>query len=198
MRKHRRSKKRTENNIKLLAGGSLVALLYLFYKFNKDKKITQEQFANIHGVSIKNVNIIGDGSCMFRAISHQITNDQNRYKEYRIRGVEYIRNNILTNDRLRENFAITIEAEYRGLDYETYLIEMETSNRWGDSIMLQALANTLNRSIIVINFENYSPIQIFRPGFWNSEELGSPFRMRRRPIAIGYVNRNHYLCLQPL
>ncbi len=210
----RRKKKRSVNTT--LVAGSIITLLYILYRINKGKKIEPEQIANIHGYTIKDVNIIGDGSCMFRAIADQINNDQENYQFYRDEAVDYIEQNILSNNILHTNFETTIKVEYPGLDYETYLTQMRQT-RWGDSIILQALANTLNRRITVINFEIYleegelnPQVQIFVPGFWNSEEIERSIIRRnvrnvrnvrnifRRNIAIGYINRDHYVSLQRL
>jgi hypothetical protein len=185
-----------------------MALLYLLYRIHQDnqngkKRATPMEIAGIHGYEIKNIDIKGDGSCMFRSIAEQLDNNQEEYQKYRDSAVGYIRDNILrNNEELRNNFEITLLAEYPDLDIETYLGQMQ-ENRWGDSIMLQALANAHNVEITVINFENYyehgelnPQVQQFNPGYWNFVRIRNVLPILPRKAAIGYINRNHYLSLK--
>lgn len=205
-KRRRRSKKmRIDDDLKVLTGPALVTILYAMYKYNqkKNEEITKDIALN-HGYRIKNVEIKGDGSCMYRSIADQLEDNQILYQKYRTIGVEYIRNHVLTNDRLKNNFDETIRADYK-IDYETYLDQMENTSRWGDSIMLQAIANALNVRITVINFENYGEgelnpqEQIFNPGMWLFENVANyEANQVVREIAIGYINRNHYISLEKI
>jgi len=219
VKRSRRSKKRNNDAVKILITGSLLTLLYLYSKSLKNSEILNvskkkptskeicEQIANNHGYTIKDVVIKGDGSCMFRSVSYQLENNQENYQVYRNRAVDYIRRNILTNPELNENFINMIREEYKNdknLTHEKYLEEMSTTSRWGDSIILQALSNDLNRQIIVINCEKYNrenvnpQVQHFRPGYWNQEPIENLQGNEQEPIVIGFINRNHYICMQPL
>jgi hypothetical protein len=212
-RSHRRSKKRNNYVVKILVAGSLLTLLYLYKKSlkdtekNKSNKDTEknksnnrescEQIANNYGYTIKKVDIKGDGSCMFRSISYQIENNQENYQKYRNKAVNYIRSKILTDPKLKENTINNIKQEFQGLDHEKYLKEM-LSNRWGDSIILQALSNELNRKIIVINCQPYLQKNEFLPGYWDGKQIRQSVSNENPPIIIGFIHQNHYICLEKL
>ena len=78
--------------------------------------------------------IVGDGNCMFRAMSFHLYNTQDRHMTVRSKAVHYLRQHPETL-----NFDVD----------SNYLTIMEKEGTWGDEIMLQAIAAVYNISIFV-------------------------------------------------
>lgn len=100
--------------------------------------------------------IVGDGNCMFRAVSCALYDNQNWYKNLRERAVGYI----IENPAL---FLDDIE-NFNNQSLEDYCAFMSVDRNWGDEIMIYAMALCEDLSITVycqfntIEVFNYSPV----------------------------------------
>jgi hypothetical protein len=192
-RKYRKSRKKYRKRrkskdygyIDYISAYGILAILYTLYKLNKSEESSEEspeKIANRHGYTIKRIR--GDGSCMFRSIADQL-NDRD-HKKYRTLAVNYLRN-------LDEETRQHIQDCLVDITLEDYLNQMGDlkNNMWGDHYELQALANVLQRRIIVIRFNSPEREQeiIIPRNLLNNEVL--PYENNNNDIVIGFYG-NHY------
>lgn len=79
-----------------------------------------------------------DGNCLFRAVADQVTNNENRHEEFRIRGVTYMKEHPL-------DFTPFITDK----SFEEYCESMMEDGRWGGYPELVALSHSEKLNIIV-------------------------------------------------
>ncbi len=79
----------------------------------------------------KPVNIVGDGNCFFRSVSHQLYGTENHHPQIRALAIQHLIN-------CPEHF-----VEYNtDQSWLQYLQNMSTLGTWADHIIIQAVANT--------------------------------------------------------
>ena len=84
-------------------------------------------------ISRKPANIVGDGNCFFRSISHQLYATEVRHPQIRALAIQHLINN-------PEHF-----VEYNtDQSWLHYLQSTSTLGTWADHIIIQAVANTNN------------------------------------------------------
>ena len=97
--------------------------------------------------------MIGDGNCLFRAVSHQLYGTQNYHYQVRAAGVQFMTNN-------PERF-IESNTEDSWLQYIT---AMACDGCWADNLIIQALANVFLANIHITesdpNFSEYTYIYL--------------------------------------
>ena len=98
----------------------------------------QEQLATI---GCKEFGVYGDGNCFFRAISHQLYNDENQYSYIRCTTTDYL--NLCIND-----FAQFIDKDIDPT-IEHYINRMKDDGTYADHLVILATAAYLNRDIII-------------------------------------------------
>ena len=80
-----------------------------------------------------------DGNCLFRAIAHQLYNDQEMFREVRRAVTEY-----MTTER--ERFASHFESmEANDKDFEAYLARMRLAGQWGGAVEILAAEELFDR-----------------------------------------------------
>ena len=99
------------------------------------------------------VNTIGDGNCMFRALSCIITGSQTQYNE--------IRNAIVTHMQLNSDLFMTsgcvgINANYDSVDEYLFDTLMDTDGARGTSVEMFALAHLLSTRIISYSWRSHT------------------------------------------
>ena len=94
----------------------------------------------------KPVNIIGDGNCFFRSISHQLYGTEDRHPQIRALAIQHLINS-------PEHF-----VEYNThQSWLQYLQSMSRLGTWADHIIIQAVANANNLRINITESEpNFS------------------------------------------
>ncbi|XP_029180372.2 uncharacterized protein LOC114947944 [Acropora millepora] len=118
----------------------------------------------------------GNGNCLFRAIAHQIYGDANRHLEIRRTGVQYLQNN---PDRFIESAVVD------NTSWSEYINYMSRAGAWGDHIILQAIAETMNLRIHVIeSSQNFAELTLVQT--LNLSET-------TRSIYIGHIGELHYV-----
>lgn len=83
------------------------------------------------GLTIREV--IGDGNCLFRAVAHQIFNDENRHAEVRKMCVDHMIEH-------RDRFEIFCTVKF-----DEHIRRMSLSGTWGDDLEIKALEEILDR-----------------------------------------------------
>jgi OTU domain-containing protein 3 len=118
------------------------------------------------GLKIRDIQ--GDGNCMFRAVSDQMTGTQELHEVYRVQAVDFIRTH-------RDDFQPFIEDDE---PFEGYLSRMSRLGTWGGNLELQALSLVLEVNISI--FMMGAPV-------WEIQNIP-----RGRSISLSYHEGEHY------
>lgn len=132
----------------------------------KTEKFKLKQQISKFGLDIKEIS--GDGNCLFRAISDQITGNENLHGEYRVLAIDFMRSN-------SDDFSPFVEDDE---PFGDYLKRMSKLGVWGGNMELQALSLVLNVNI-----------KIHRLGepIWEITNFN-----RERSIHLSYHDGDHY------
>eukprot|EP01083_Nonionella_stella_P293431 997889_1 len=124
------------------------------------------------GLGIRNAR--SDGNCLFRAISDQISGDENNQSRFRHQIVLYMREH---NDEF---------APFYVGNYDSYLTKMSKNGIWGGNMELTAAAKTFHVDIIIhsLNAARYEILY----------QTGKP----KRTIHLSYHNERHYASVRRL
>ncbi|KAL3616715.1 hypothetical protein CASFOL_039109 [Castilleja foliolosa] len=87
------------------------------------------------------VHFVGpDGNCQFRALAHQLTENDGEFAQVREQVVDQLYADLEANGP---------PLGYTEKEYRAYLVEMSMDGVWGDQLTLQAAADAYNSSIVV-------------------------------------------------
>ncbi len=108
-------------------------------------------------MGLRPVNIVGDGNCFFRSVSHQIYQTETHHAQIRALAIQYLINS-------PEHFIESIADQ----SWIQYLQNMSRLGTWADHIIIQAVANSHNLRIhITESAPNFSECTIVSPIFDN-------------------------------
>ena len=132
----------------------------------------------------KPANIVSDGNCCFRSISHQLCRTEVRHPQIRALAIQHLINN-------PEHF-----VEYNtDQSWLHYLQSMSTLGTWADHIITQAVANTNNLRInITESAPNFSDSTTVSSIYAQSEAQ----RRNLRDIYVGHLDELHYVSTTPI
>lgn len=117
-----------------------------------------------HG--LRPLDVGGGGDCFFKSVSHQLYGDSNHHLEIRTTAVQYLRDN---PDRFIESIV--------DQSWLQYLFSMSMQGTWADHVVIQAVANSLNLKIHIIESnEQFSEITVLQGIDTAVENLRSIFR----------------------
>ena len=120
------------------------------------------------------MNVLGDGNCFFRAVSCQLYNTPEYHLYIRFLGVQH----------LLHNPELYIESNYE-LSWQNYVNNMAREGTWADNIIIQAVANSFNVTINIIESNaNFFPVTVVNPV--NTSGLTTN-------IYIGHIQEYHYV-----
>ncbi len=162
---------------------SMQEMLNIAFKLSETKFSEENKRRDFFGLTSYQVHY-NIGNCLFEAVAAFTSNSMNA-AVLRQRAVEYIRENNELRERILsmandpENAVRVINADIVYEDVEDYLQLMAKDQAWGTYIELVALANVLQRPIVVFTPENVE--MIMQNEYHNNE-----------PIFINYINNNHY------
>ncbi len=130
----------------------------------------------------KPVNIVGDGNCFFRSVSHQLCGTENHHPQIRALAIQHLIN-------CPEHF-----VEYNtDQSWLQYLQSMSTIGTWADHIIIQAVANTNSLKInITESALNFSESTVVSSIYTESEGRNV------RDIYIGHLDELHYVSTTPI
>ena len=127
------------------------------------------------------VNIVGDGNCFFRSVSHQLYGTEDCHPQIRALAIQHLIN-------CPEHF-----VEYNtDQSWLQYLQNMSTLGTWADHIIIQAVANKHNLRINITESA---------PNFSESTTVSSictGSQTRQRSIYIGHLDELHYVSTTPI
>ncbi len=133
-------------------------------------------------LGLKPVNIVGNGNCFFRSVSHQIYYTETHHAQIRALAIQHLINS-------PEHF---IESN-TDQSWMQYLQNMSRVETWADHIIIQAVANSHNLRIhITGSAPNFSEHTIVSSIFAN--EPGG----NARNIYIGHLDEMHYISTTPI
>ncbi len=130
----------------------------------------------------KPVNIVGDGNCFFRSVSHQLYGTEDHHPQIRALAIQHLIN-------CPEHF-----VEYNtDQSWLQYLQNMSTLGTWADHIIIQAVANASHLRInITESALNFSESTIV------SSIYTQPDGRNARDIYIGHLDELHYVSTTPI
>ena len=122
----------------------------------------------------------GAGDCFFRAVSHQYYATPDLHRRVRLSAIMH----------MRENSALYSESVLaHGYDWETYLGRMSTQGIWSDSIIVQAVANSLSAVIYIVHAFHLSQEPII---------INPISETRQQVLFIGFIPELHYVSTQQI
>lgn len=123
----------------------------------------------------------GCGDCFFKSVSHQLYGDASHHLAIRATGVsEYL--------HVRTNPERFIES-YVGTSWLEYLNNMSMQQTWADNIIIQAVADSMNLNIHVIeSSENFAEMTVIQ---------GTSLTPHQRSIYLGHFGELHYVSTLP-
>ncbi|CAI2350895.1 unnamed protein product [Caenorhabditis sp. 36 PRJEB53466] len=143
-----------------------------------------ESLLKTRGLIIKE--IVGDGSCMFRAIAEQVYGDQEMHGQIRKLCMDYMANN-------RDHF-----EQFMTENFESYVERKREDGVQGNHIELQAISEIFARPVEVYEF-TLEPINVLNPrpepDAANAPEEGAavpPIVGQNPPFRLSYHNGSHY------
>lgn len=145
--------------------------------YQADASKFRQQLMNAGCLIIREV--AGDGNCLFRAISDQMTGRETRHDAYRQQCCQFMTDN-------EDDFApFLLEEENHG-SFSDYVAAMRRNREWGGNLELQALSLALNVNIVVH--------QLDQPRW----ELCNHDARVVRTISISYHDGDHYNSVRAL
>ncbi len=184
---------RRSHNSEMLTSDEINKKLFKNRKFVKLNKKQENKFReNISNMNLFIKDIVGDGNCMFRAISDQVYGSEEKYDLLRQKCMDYL----LIERDFFEQF---VEGGKNGFD--EYINMKRKNGVWGDDIELQALSEIYNRPIEIYS-NSTKPLKTFhenknefkREG---NEKINNDFNDFVMPIRISYHGKNHYNSIVP-
>jgi len=100
-----------------------------------DEKIKNE----LESLGYYVVEVKGDGNCLFRSVSEQIEGDENNYKQYRERCVDYIIQN-------KDDFVPFLDEDE---PFDNYIEKISRDGEWGGNLELYALSMALEANFCI-------------------------------------------------
>jgi OTU domain-containing protein 5 len=184
---------RRSHNSEMLTSDEINKKLFKNRKFVKLNKKQENKFReNISNMNLFIKDIVGDGNCMFRAISDQVYGNEEKYDLLRQKCMDYL----LIERDFFEQF---VEGGKNGFD--EYINMKRKNGVWGDDIELQALSEIYNRPIEIYS-NSTKPLKTFhenknefkREG---NEKINNDCNDFVMPIRISYHGKNHYNSIVP-
>ena len=127
----------------------------------------------------KPVNIVGDGNCLFRSVSHQLYRTESRHAQIRALAIQHLIN-------CPEHF---IESNTEQ-SWSHYLQNMSRLGSWADHIIIQAVANANNLRIhITESAQNFTETTVVTSIYAQGNV---------RDIYIGHLDELHYVSTTPI
>ena len=127
-------------------------------------------------IGLSPVNVMGDGNCFFRSVSHQPYGTERHHPQIRALAIQHLIN-------CPEHF-----IEYNtNQSWAQYLHSMSQLGTWADNIIIQAVANTKHLRIHVIeSAQNFSEATVVSSIY--NQQGGN-----LRDIYIGHLDELHYV-----
>lgn len=130
-------------------------------------------------IGLRPVDVIGDGNCFFRSVSHQLYGTEARHSQIRAHAIQHL---IMHPEHFIES-----NTEQSWLHY---LQSMYREGTWADHMIIQALANCQNLAIHITETAlNFSESTIVHPVCSS---------LNTRHINVGHLDEMHYVFLQSL
>jgi len=127
---------------------------------------------------LRPLDVGGGGDCFFKSVSHLLYGDSSHHSEIRTAGIQY----------LRENPERFIESN-TSTSWIQYLSNMSMQGTWADNIIIQAVADSMNLKINVVESnENFAEITLVQ---------GVDLIPNHRTIYLGHIGDTHYVSTLP-
>lgn len=110
--------------------------------------------------------MVGDGNCLFRAISHQVYGTPQQHVLVRNNCIDYLQIN-------KERFTPFVASNEN--DFDTYLKEKRKTGVWGDHVELQALCEIYKRPLYIFSETQNGKVTVLQALNENLSATNSPF-----------------------
>lgn len=132
--------------------------------------------------------MIDDGNCQFRALSHQLYGTQEKYAEVRQFVTEHIREHA-------DSYALFCDE-----DIGSYLERMSADRTWGDELTLKAAVDAYNITLhgVTSNLENWHLKYEPDLGEEPKPDPVTPQHRLRSKLFVAYIAPVHYNSILPL
>ena len=117
----------------------------------------------------------GDGNCLFRSVSEQMEGNENNYKEYREKCINYMKEN-------KDTFSPFIEDDE---PFDKYVERMSEDKEWGGNLEIFALSKVLEANFYIYIYDH--PMYIV-----------NNFEKPKKNIKLTYHDGKHYNSLRKL
>ena len=142
--------------------------------YSQAEQILNQRLANIELTALE---VGGGGDCFFRAVSHQLYGNPNYHAYIRCQGIQYMTSH---PERFR-NFLTNTQTN----NWTRYVNNMARSGTWCDNLIIQAVADTFNVIIIIVESElRFAPLNVIEPRTYSENA---------RIITIGHLLEIHYV-----
>ena len=128
--------------------------------------------------------VLGDGNCMFRAVSDQVYGTDEHHQIIREKCMDYL---VI----FRKYFEPYIDE-----DFDDYIKEKRKNKTWGDDVELEALSEIYNRPIEIYKDSN-KPIKTFHEKIYEQDDKDNN-NYSITPIRLSYHKKNHYNSIVPI
>ena len=117
----------------------------------------------------------GDGNCLFRSVAEQIEGNENNYKEYREKCINYM-------EEHKDVFAPFIEDD---VPLDKYIEKMSQNGEWGGNLEIYALSMALEANFYIYIHEH--PMYVVKN-----------FEKPKKNVMLTYHDGKHYNSLRKL
>ena len=115
---------------------------------NRSKRIFNLNIGNLNEKNCSVLNTVGDGNCLYRAVSMIMFGNDTQHKNLRTQCLLAIKNNYNYFDFICENYGFVISEE---------ISDIQTNAVYGGTIAQLALSVVTSRPIIILNHECSNP-----------------------------------------
>eukprot|EP00631_Chrysoreinhardia_giraudii_P003230 CAMPEP_0197421824 /NCGR_PEP_ID=MMETSP1170-20131217/11784_1 /TAXON_ID=54406 /ORGANISM="Sarcinochrysis sp, Strain CCMP770" /LENGTH=335 /DNA_ID=CAMNT_0042949109 /DNA_START=22 /DNA_END=1029 /DNA_ORIENTATION=+ len=137
--------------------------------------------------------VAGDGACQFRAVSHQLFDDESHHLIVRSRVLDYLETHPPAHHDcdvyVSQPGSEKLRVEAVGDDRARYLETIAEDAAWGDHTTLQAIADVFQVRILMVTTFDTPPFE------YRFEPAGADVL---REIWLGFFSEMHYISAVPL
>ncbi len=146
-----------------------------------EKEINKEKvfLSSLEAQGLHVIEIVADGNCLFRALSHQLYLNEDHHEELRKDCITHLRKH-----KRRYEMFVTNE------NFEAYLEDMSKLGVWADDLEIRAMEEILDRNILIYSSNSYSPKELVQPVNENPDE--AKLMKGVVPINLSYHGQSHY------
>ena len=182
--------------------------IYSYLKIRDESIYTEKKnlnlFHNFEYDAFNQINVIGDGNCLYRCISYHLYGTQNYHNKIRSETYQYIKNNttfVYEYCYLENNkYYIDIETGKRKIKHkyfiEDYIENIKKDGFFGGFIELYIISKLYNAPILIMIKEEKNGLIYFKKLMLYDNSEFEEIKLENI-IFLYFINDNHYDYLEP-